>query len=94
MHLANLEFRESDVFKVSNEKFNKSSIAAIVIVVLGIILGFSLTYWAKTNDQWCFRKPDTKPDYNQAPTSDPDIVKSKPAEAVQEEKDKVVDNPV
>merc|ERR1711935_1072388 len=70
------------------------SIAAIVIVVLGIILGFSLTYWAKTNDKWCFQKPDTKPDYHQAPTSDPDIVKSKPVQAVQEEKDKVVDNPV
>jgi len=70
------------------------TIVAIVVVILGIILGFSITYWAKTNDKWCFRKPDTKPDYNQAPTSDPDIVKSKPAEAVQEEKDKVVDNPV
>jgi len=71
------------------------TIVAIVIVVLGIILGFSMTYWAKTNDKWCFQKPDTKPNYDQAPTSDPDIVKSKPAEDVTEEKDKVVvDNPV
>ena len=79
----------------ANDKFYESSITAIVIVVLGIILGFSMTYWAKTNDKWCFQKPDTKPNYDQAPTSDPDIVKSKPAEDVTEEKDKVVvDNPV
>ena len=71
--------------------------AAIVIVVLGIIVGFSLAYWAKSNDKWCFAKPETKPDYNQAPTSDPDIVKTKKEDTVKEEKeksDKVVDNPV
>ena len=57
-------------------------------MVLGIIAGFSLTYWAKSNDKWCFAKPDTKPDYNQAPTSDPDIVKTKKEDTVKEEKEK------
>ena len=85
--------KSSDMFvtkiliEISNKILQSSNFlslffAAIVIVVLGIIAGFSLTYWAKSNDKWCFAKPDTKPDYNQAPTSDPDIVKTKKEDTV------------
>ena len=101
------EFQSSDMFAIGiqieiSKQIPQSSsflyfFASNVIVVLGIIAGFSLTYWAKSNDKWCFAKPDTKPDYNQAPTSDPDIVKTKKEDTVKEEKeksDKVVDNPV
>ena len=92
-----LEFRSKFQNKFRSHLTFFLFFAAIVIVVLGIIAGFSITYWAKSNDKWCFAKPDTKPDYNQAPTSDPDIVKTKKEDTVKEEKeksDKVVDNPV
>ena len=45
------------------------------MVVLGVIAGFSLTYWAKRVNKWCFQKPDIKlMDYNKELKSAPDIV--------------------
>ena len=54
------------------ETMSGGTIAAILVVILAILAGIGVTWYAKKNDKWCFA--NSKPDYNVTATNEPDPI--------------------
>ena len=84
------ELYEEDV---DVDSMSGGSIAAIVIVTLGLVFGIALTLFAKNTNKWCFNS-SAKPDYNATATSDPDAGKSQDVRKATSATDNKMENPV
>ena len=54
------------------ETMSGGTIAAILVVILAIVAGIGVTWYAKKNDKWCFA--NSKPDYDPTATNEPDPI--------------------